>query len=136
MEAVTQWNKKMSFTAKSGSGHSVEMDALPDVGGEDKAVRPKELLLVGLAGCTAMDVISILRKMKIEPEDFRIDTKAELTEEHPKVFTSVHVHYYVKGDVPEDKLKRAIELSQDKYCGVSAMYRNICPVTYDYKIEK
>lgn len=135
MKATTQWNGKMSFSSTAKSGHKIEMDALPAVGGEDKAIRPKELLLSGLAGCTGMDVISILKKMKIEPQQFKVDVTATVSDEHPKVFTTIHVHYYLKGDIPVDKLERAIDLSQNKYCGVSAMYREICPVSYDYKIE-
>lgn len=135
MQAITKWNGKMNFSSTASSNHEIKMDALPEVGGEDKAIRPKELLLSGLAGCTGMDVISILKKMKIEPQEFRVDVKAELSEDHPKVFTKIHVHYYLKGDIASDKLERAIDLSQNKYCGVSAMYREICPVSYDYKIE-
>lgn len=135
MQVTTNWNQKMEFSALGDSGHKILMDALPEVGGEDKGVRPKELLLTSLTGCTAMDVISILRKMKNEPQEFRVEANAQLTEEHPKVFSQVHVRYFVKGKVDEEKLKRAINLSQEKYCGVSAMFRQICPLTYDYQIE-
>ncbi len=128
-------NEKMSFTGVADSGHPVEMDTAPAVGGEDKAARPKELVLHGLAGCTAMDVISILRKMQVPPDEFRVEASAEMSEEHPKVFTSIHMKYIVKGNVPEDRLKRAIELSQDLYCGVSAMLKKACNITYEYIYE-
>jgi putative redox protein len=135
MHVDLKWNEKMSFTATADSGHPVEMDAAPAAGGEDKAVRPKELVLQGLAGCTAMDVISILKKMQLTPESMRIEVDAPLSEEHPKVFTKIHLKYFVKGNIPEDRLKRAIELSQDLYCGVSAMLRKGCEVTYEYHHE-
>lgn len=125
----------MSFTGKADSGHPVEMDTVAAVGGEDKAARPKELVLHGLAGCTAMDVISILNKMQVPPESFRVEAHADLTEDHPKIFSKIHIRYYIKGSVPEDRLKRAIELSQDTYCGVSAMLRKNSEITYDWVYE-
>lgn len=129
------WNGKMNFTGKADSGHPVPMDTVAAVGGEDTAARPKELVLHGLAGCTGMDVISILRKMQALPESFRIEATADMTDEHPKVFTKIHLKYIVKGEVPEDRLKRAIELSQDQYCGVSAMLKKACEITYEYIYE-
>lgn len=135
MKSTVIWNGKMSFTGTADSGHKVEMDAAAAVGGEDQATRPKELILEGLAGCTAMDVVSILRKMQLNPESFRIETEAEVTEEHPKVFTKIHLKYFIKGEIPEDRMKRAVELSQDLYCGVSAMLRKNSPITYEIIYE-
>lgn len=136
MKANIVWNENMHFTGTPSSGHSLDMDTVAEVGGEDKAVRPKELVLVGLVGCTSMDVISILRKMQALPEAFRVEAESELTEEHPKMFTKIHLKYFVKGNVPEDKLKRAIELSQDTYCGVSAQLRNGgVKITYEHIYE-
>jgi putative redox protein len=135
METKVEWKGQMKFIGTAGSGHPVTMDAAPEVGGSDSGTRPKELLLNGLAGCTGMDVISILEKMKIRPESFRIEVEAEQTEEHPKVFKKIHMVYYVKGDVPEDKLKKAIGLSQQKYCGVGAMLKQGAQLTYEYKFE-
>lgn len=135
MEAKVEWKGKMKFIATAGSGHAIEMDAPLVVGGQDSATRPKELLLDGLAGCTGMDVISLLRKMRINPKSFRIEVQAELTGEHPKTFKKIHVIYYVKGDVPEEKLKKAIQLSQATYCGVAAMLKLGSELTYEYKYE-
>jgi putative redox protein len=135
MKANIVWQGKMKFVGTAPSGHPVEMDAPPAVGGEDSASRPKELLLDSLAGCTAMDVISILRKMQVEPEAFRVEVIGELTDEHPIVFTHFHIKYIVKGDVPEAKLKKAIQLSQERYCGVSAMFRRFAQVDYEYVFE-
>ncbi len=105
-------------------GHQIKMDAEASVGGDDSGARPKKLLLAGLAGCTGMDVVSILDKMKVSFDSFEIITDAVQTEDHPKVYEKITVTYVFSGkDLPEDKLRRAIELSQDKYCGVSAMLR-------------
>ena len=131
MQAVVEWKEKMHFVGTGANPVTVDLDAPPLVGGDSNGFRPKELLLTGLAGCTAMDVLSILNKMRCEPEAFRVEVSAEETEEHPKVFTSFHIRYIVSGDVPEDKLNKAIDLSQERYCGVTAMYRNFAPVTHE-----
>ena len=116
-------------------GFDVSIDADAAVGGQDKGPRPKGLMLTSLAGCTAMDVISILRKMKVEPEDFSVETEAEVTDEHPKVFKSVMITYRIKGDVPRDKAEKAVQLSLDRYCGVTTMLRKAAPVEYQIVIE-
>lgn len=135
MQASVEWRGKMGFVGKAEGETLVALDAPPAVGGEGEGFRPKELLLNGLAGCTAMDVISILRKMKCEPEAFRVEGTAVETEEHPKVFTAFHIKYLVKGAVPQEKLQKAIDLSQERYCGVTAMYRCFAEVTHEYVIE-
>lgn len=130
----TAWKGNMQFDALV-SGHHVIMDALPDAGGEDQGVRPKQLMLAALAGCTGMDVISILRKMKVEPESFNIKVEADVTDEHPKHYNKMHVIYEFKGkDLPLDKIQKAVELSQDKYCGVSAAYKKAMPLSWEIKI--
>lgn len=130
----TAWKGNMKFDALV-SGHHVVMDAMPDAGGEDQGVRPKPLMLAALAGCTGMDVISILKKMKVEPESFNIRVEADVTEEHPKHYIHMHVIYEFKGkDLPMDKLEKAVNLSQEKYCGVSHAYKKAMPVTYEIKI--
>jgi putative redox protein len=128
-----RWAGEMAFEA-GVCGHTVLMDAREEVGGHDQGPRPKSLLMASLGGCTGMDVISILRKMQIEPESLDIRVEATLTDEHPKKYTSMHVIYEFKGDLPEDRLKRAVELSQDKYCGVSATLRDAFPVTWEIRI--
>jgi putative redox protein len=130
----TSWKGKMKFDALV-SGHHVIMDALPEVGGDNEGARPKPLLLAALAGCSGMDVVSILSKMKVEPEEFDIRVDADVTEEHPKIYTKMHVIYEFKGkNLPLDKLQRAVELSQDKYCGVSATLKKAMPITYEIRI--
>ena len=133
---------KSKVTLKDGmnfigelDGFDVSIDADAAVGGQDKGPRPKGLMLTSLAGCTAMDVISILRKMKVEPEDFSVETEAEVTDEHPKVFKSVMITYRIKGDVPRDKAEKAVQLSLDRYCGVTTMLRKATPIEYQIVIE-
>lgn len=117
------------------NGHTLRLDASEDVGGHNSGMRPKTLMLTSLAGCTGMDVISILKKMKIEPEEFNVRVDGFLTEEHPKYYHKMHIVYEFKGEnLPEEKLKRAIELSQDKYCGVSALYKKAIELTYEIRL--
>ena len=126
----TSWAGNMQFDAEV-SGHKVAMDAAPQVGGKDQGARPKQLMMAALAGCTGMDVISILKKMRVEVEAFDIDIEANMTEEHPKHYDKMHIIYKFKGkDLDEGKLKKAVELSQDRYCGVSATYRQTMELTY------
>ena len=127
----TSWQGNMKFDAVV-SGHHVIMDALPVVGGNDEGARPKELMLASLAGCTGMDVVSILKKMRVEPEYFNIRVEAEMTEEHPKHYTAMHIIYEFKGEGLElEKLQKAVKLSQDQYCGVSTAYRKAMEITYE-----
>lgn len=123
IDVKTTWNGKMAFESNV-DGHKIKMDADESVGGDNTGGRPKKLLLAGLAGCTGMDVVAILEKMKVSFDTFEIITDAVQTEEHPKVYEKITLTYVFSGkDLPEEKLRRAIELSQDKYCGVSAMLR-------------
>lgn len=135
MKIIANWNGEMKFTAHGDTGHNVSMDAAGEIGGSNQGFRPKELVVIGLAGCTAMDVMSILKKMKSEPQAFRVEIEVEQTENHPKVFSKIHLKYIVKGDVPEEKLKRAIDLSQKQYCGVSAMLEKTAEITYEHIYE-
>jgi len=131
----TAWAGKMKFDTEV-NGHHIILDAAEDVGGENAGPRPKALMLSALAGCTGMDVVSILKKMKVEPEYFNIKIEAVLTEEHPKVYSKVHIIYEFKGkDLEIEKLQKAIELSQEKYCGVSAMYKKAMEVSYEIVIN-
>jgi putative redox protein len=129
------WKGNMMFDALV-SGHHLVVDALPESGGENKGPRPKELMLVSLAGCTGMDVVSILKKMRIEPESFNVKVSAEVTEEHPKHYYRMHIIYEFKGNnLPMDKLEKAVELSQERYCGVSAAYRKGMEITHEIKVN-
>jgi putative redox protein len=117
------WHKNMAFETDL-DGHKLTIDASVEGGGDDLGPRPKKLMLLALAGCTGVDVIMILKKMKIEPEAFNVIVEGDVTEEHPKKYHTMKIIYQFKGkDLPLDKLERAVQLSQEKYCGVSATYR-------------
>lgn len=125
----------MAFEMKL-DGHNFITDASKEIGGSDLGPRPKQLLLAGLIGCTGMDVMSILKKMKVEIKDLDIKVESDNTTEHPKVYENIHLIYFFKGDnLPEDKIKKAVELSQERYCGVSAMLKKATNVTYEIKME-
>lgn len=135
MEANVKWTGGMAFEGLQ-DGFSIGLDADPEFGGQGKGPKPKTLMLTALGGCTAMDVISILKKMQIPVEGFEVQASGDLTDDHPKVFKAIHLKYVFKGkDLPMDKLQRAVGLSQDKYCGVSAMLMKACPVTHEIVVE-
>ncbi|MFA8298895.1 MAG: OsmC family protein [Hyphomicrobiales bacterium] len=130
------WNKEMSFDAKIDD-HTITIDAAPEVGGNNIGPRPKPLLLAGLGGCTGMDVISILKKMKIEPEEFKIEIESHMTDEHPKYYDKIHLIYIFKGkELNESKLKKAVSLSQEKYCGVNKLLSFGAEITFEIVIEE
>ncbi len=136
MKATIQWKDSMRFVASADSAHEVTMDAAPAGGGSDQGPRPMEMVLMGLGGCTGMDVVSILGKMRVAFDDFRVDIEAERAAEHPKVFDRVAMVYRVWGtDVPEDKVKRAVDLTQEKYCSVLHMVNKTAAVTHRYEIN-
>lgn len=129
----THWKENMAFDSKVGP-HSVITDAPAEVGGGDTAASPKKLMMVSLAGCTGVDVVEILKKMRVDFDDLVITVEAELTDEVPSVYSAMHIIYEFKGqNLPEDKLKRAVELSQEKYCGVSMMYKKIMDITWEIR---
>lgn len=129
--------KGITFAGKSDSNHWITMDGPEDFGGSNAGIRPKELLLLSLAGCTASDVVSILQKKRVKLDDFEINISAQMTEEHPKVFTIIDLEYVFYGDnIAEKDVERAIELSQIKYCGVSAMLEKAIKINHSYKIKE
>ncbi|MDN3019555.1 OsmC family protein [Paenibacillus sp. BSR1-1] len=130
MELTIKWKEKMAFSGVTPSGHEITMDAAPEVGGENSGARPTELLLQAVAGCTGIDIISILHKMRLEPSSFQMEVKGERAEEHPKRFTGINIHYALEGQLPEDKVVRAIQLSKDKYCSVSHSLNAEITVSY------
>ncbi|MGB9857651.1 MAG: OsmC family protein [Dictyoglomaceae bacterium] len=135
METKVVWNGKMKFKGITPSNFTIEMDSTPEHGGDNEGPRPMELVLVALGGCTGMDVISILDKMKEKVESFEMNISAERAQDHPKVYTKVHIEYIFKGEnLKEENIKKAIELSQIKYCSVSAILRGTAKVTYSWKI--
>lgn len=132
---VVERLKGLTVAAKANSGHWTVIDTKASVGGNEGAPSPTELLLMSLGGCTAMDVLSILKKMDQPVEDFRIELEGERSPEHPKVYTRIRMICIVKGDVESAKLERAIELSQERYCSVSAMLRQTVDIETSYRIE-
>jgi putative redox protein len=132
----TKWLGEMAFEGDI-NGHKIVIDADPAVGGQDKGPRPKPFMLLALGGCTAMDVISILKKMRVEVDSFNVRVEGDLTDEHPKHFYKMHVIYEFTGkNLPVDKLKTAIELSEERYCGVSATYKKALELTSEIKVTE
>ncbi len=136
-ERVTiNWLENMAFEADV-NGHKLTIDASDAVGGENRGPRPKPLMLVALAGCSGMDVVSILKKMRVEVEGFNVVVEGDLTEEHPKQFSQMRVVYEFKGkDLPLDKLEKAVNLSEERYCGVTAMYKKAIGITTQIRITE
>ena len=135
-EIICDWNKEMFFEADT-NGHMVKMDANEAAGGRNNGPRPKPLLLTALAGCTGMDVASMVKKMRQKVDDFQIKVEGEMTEEHPKYYRKIHLIYRFKGqDLDPEKLKKAVDLSQDKYCGISAMLKKAAELSYEIEIAK
>jgi putative redox protein len=131
---TTKWLDSMAFETEI-NGHKIVIDAVPEVGGTNRGPRPKPFMLAALGGCTAMDVISILTKMRVEIENFSVKVEGDLTEEFPKHFYKMHVIYEFTGkNLPMDKLKRAVELSEEMYCGVSATYKKAMQLTSEIKV--
>ncbi len=135
-EKITlNWLDGMAFEAEVNQ-HKFIVDANETVGGKNRGPRPKPLLLAALAGCTGMDVVSILEKMRVRTDGFRLETEASLSDEHPKVYTDIKLVYIFKGkDLPMDKLQKAVELSQEKYCGVSAMLKQATRLSFEIRVE-
>lgn len=130
------WTGDMAFEAEVND-FKIALDADEKVGGNNSGPRPKALTLVSLGGCTGMDVISILAKMRVKPDKFNVSVTGELTEEHPRYYNKIHITYTFRGnDLPMAKLEKAINLSQDRYCGVSAMLRGAAEITHEIIIEE
>ena len=135
MKARVKWVENSTFVAQSGSGHSVVLDGPPEAGGQNLGVRPMEMVLMGLGGCTAFDVVDILRKKRETVSDCVVEISAERADTVPKVFTKIHLHYIVRGsNVKEESVKRAVELSAEKYCSVSMMLNKTAVMTHDYEV--
>ncbi len=121
---TTKWLGEMAFESNNPSGLHFKIDAGPDDGGKGEGFRPKALMLSSLAGCSGLDVASLIKKMKLEVDDFSIETIANLTDEHPKYYDTVTIEYHFHGaNLKEEKLQRAVDLSVEKYCGVMEMFR-------------
>lgn len=135
MQAKVVWSEGLSFEGTSDSGFSVNLGASESVGGKDDGFRPLELILTGLIGCTAMDVISILRKKRQNITGYEVTAEADMASEHPHVFTAVHINYVIRGkEIDEKAVQRAIELSETRYCPAQAMFREVFPMKLTYEI--
>jgi putative redox protein len=135
MKARLKWVENACLVAEAGSGHGVVMDGVPEIGGRNLGVRPMEMLLMGLGGCTAMDVLSILKKQRQKVTDCVIEVEGNRREEHPKIFTEIHVHYIITGrELNEKRVKQAVDLSADVYCSASAILGKTAQITHDYEI--
>jgi len=133
MKARVKLVDGMMFVGESGSGHAVVMDGAPEYGGRNLGIRPMEMLLIGLGGCTAFDVVQILRKGREQVSDCQVEVAAERAETDPKVFTKIHLEYRVAGkDLAPAKVERAIQLSKEKYCSASIMLGAVAEITHNW----
>lgn len=136
MKGRIKWVQDATFVGESGSGHAVVMDGPPDSGGRDIGIRPMEMLLLGLGGCTAFDVVYILKRARQEVTDCVVHLDAERADDVPKVFTRIHVHFIISGqNLSENQVKRAVELSAEKYCSASLMLGKTATISHDYEIR-
>ena len=135
MNISVNWVDGMLMVGKSDSGHSITMDGPPEIGGDNLGVRPMEMLLLGVAGCTMIDVVTTLKKMRQELTHCETKVNAERADDHPKVFTDIHIHFLVKGnDLDSKKVEKAITLSAEKYCSASIMLGKTASISHDFEI--
>lgn len=136
MDAKVVWKERMSFEGSADTGFTVPLGTSPEVGGDNDGFKPLELLAVGLAGCTAMDVISILQKKRQEITSLEVRVHADRAADHPKVFTHIVIEYVISGvDISEDAVKRAVQLSEEKYCSAQAMFKQVAPMELKITIQ-
>ena len=135
MNISVNWVDGMLMVGKSHSGHSITMDGPPEIGGNNLGIRPMEMLLLGVAGCTMIDVVTTLKKMRQDLTNCETKLSAERADEHPKVFTDIHIEFIVKGhDLDPKKVEKAITLSAEKYCSASIMLGKTASITHDFEI--
>ncbi|WP_017925147.1 OsmC family protein [Thioalkalivibrio sp. HL-Eb18] len=135
MQVRVKWLEQVAFVGETGSGHAIVMDGPPDAGGRNLGVRPMEMLLLGLGGCTSFDVVAMLKKGRQEVLDCEVTVDGTRAETVPKVFTDIHVHFRVYGNgLSEKQVGRAVELSAEKYCSASLMLGAAARVTHDFEI--
>ena len=135
MNISVKWIDGMLMVGKSDSGHAIVMDGPPEIGGENLGVRPMEMLLLGMASCTMIDVVSTLKKMREDVVDCQTQVSADRSEEYPKVFTNIHVHFVLRGkQLNPSKVDKAIKLSAEKYCSASIMLGKTAVITHDFEI--
>ena len=137
MKARIKWVENVSFIAESGSGHALVMDGAPEGGGRNLGPRPMEVVLMGAGGCTAYDVVHILRKSRAPVTDCVVEIDAERAEEDPKVFTKIHFHFIVTGNgLKPAQVERAVHLTAEKYCSASIMLGKTAAITHDFEIRE
>lgn len=137
MKARIRLVEGMTFVAESGSGHAVVVDAAPDVGGRNLGARPMELVLMGTGSCTAIDVVHILRKARLQVVGCVVELEAERAPEEPKVFTKIHFRYIVTGkDLAKAQVERAIKLSKEKYCSATIMLAKTAEISFDFEVRE
>ena len=135
MKVRVKWLEGAAFVGESGSGHAVVMDGPPESGGRDLGVRPMEMLLLGMGGCTAFDVVYILKKARQPVQDCVVEIEAERAPDPPRVYTRIHIHIIVAGKgLPEKQVARAVQLSAEKYCSASIMLSKVTDITHDYEV--
>jgi putative redox protein len=133
-ELVLNWDKNMCFSSNI-DGHYLTIDAADEFGGENKGPRPKKMLLLALAGCTAMDVVSLMKKMRVDFSGFKIEVESELADDHPKRYNSITLVYSVNSsEIFRENIEKAIKLSEEKYCGVWASLKDSIKIDYKLKI--
>ncbi len=130
------WKEGMAFESTFGE-QKITMDAVEAVGGKNSGPRPKQVTLVSLGGCTGMDVVSILKKMRVEIDSFHMEIEGDISEEHPKIFKTITISYIFRGKgLPMDKLEKAVNLSQDRYCAVTAMLKEAVNISHKVIVEE
>lgn len=135
MKARVKWVEAATFVGESGSGHAVVMDGPEDSGGRNLGIRPMEMLLIGMGGCTAFDVVHILKKSRQPVTDCVVEIEAERAVTEPKIFTRIHVHFRVSGNgLAEKQVARAVELSAEKYCSASIMLGKVAAISHDFEV--
>ena len=132
---IERVNEKVHLTAKNEQGVIVHMDGSPEIGGEELGARPMQLVLMALGGCTSMDMLSMLKKMREEVKSYKVSVDAERATEHPMVFKKIHIHYTLEGKLKKENVEKAIALSMDKYCSVTHMLNSTATITHSYEIK-
>ena len=137
MNTTVKWIDGMMMVGESASGHAIVMDGPEDLGGKNLGIRPMEMLLLGMGGCTMIDVVSTLKKMREEVRDCHVEISSQRADEHPKVFTKIHLNFIINGsNLNEKKVEKAISLSADKYCSASIMLGKMADITHDFIINE
>jgi putative redox protein len=135
MKTTVKWIDNMLMVGESASGHAVVMDGPEALGGKNLGVRPMEMLLLGMGGCTTVDVVSTLKKMREKVRDCHVELSAERSAEHPKIFTKIHLHFVLKGEqLNAKKVEKAINLSTEKYCSATIMLGKMAKITHDFSL--